>query len=66
MARGQAQHIEWACPHVAQPVQERSMLESTTAEALVRELDILIRARYPLIQVTTHEEGRLRRLRRVR
>ena len=34
------------------------MLETTPAstEALVRELDILIRARYPLISVTTFEE----------
>jgi len=40
------------------------MLETTPAstEALVRELDILIRARYPLISVTTFEEGRFRRL----
>ena len=40
------------------------MLETTTAsvEALVRELDILIRARYPLISVTTFEESRFRRL----
>src|SRR2546430_674725 len=33
-----------------------------SVEALVRELDILIRARYPLISVTTFEEGRFRRL----
>jgi ATPase family associated with various cellular activities (AAA)/AAA+ lid domain len=33
-----------------------------TAEALVRELDVLIRARYPLISVGTFEEGRFRRL----
>src|SRR5260370_32851865 len=40
------------------------MLEPAPAstEALVRELDILIRARYPLISVTTLEEGRFRRL----
>jgi ATPase family associated with various cellular activities (AAA)/AAA+ lid domain len=42
------------------------MLDTTsttpTAEALVRELDILIRARYPLISVTTFEEARFRRL----
>src|SRR5438128_98934 len=40
------------------------MLETAPAsvEALVRELDILIRARYPLISVTTFEEGRFRRL----
>jgi hypothetical protein len=31
-------------------------------DALVRELDVLVRARYPLIAVTTHEEGRFRRL----
>src|SRR5579884_970048 len=31
-------------------------------DALVRELDILIRARYPLISVTTFEELRFRRL----
>src|SRR5919199_535229 len=30
-------------------------------EALVRELDVLIRARYPLLSVTTFEEGRFRR-----
>src|SRR5919199_3017091 len=33
-----------------------------TAQALVRELDILIRARYPLISVGTFEEARFRRL----
>ena len=33
-----------------------------TAQALVRELDILIRARYPLISVATFEEARFRRL----
>ena len=33
-----------------------------TAQALVRELDILIRARYPLISVSTFEEARFRRL----
>ena len=40
------------------------MIETAPAsvEALVRELDILIRARYPLISVTTFEEGRFRRL----
>src|SRR5215216_1869545 len=41
------------------------MLETTTtstAQGLVRELDILIRARYPLISVTTFEEARFRRL----
>jgi hypothetical protein len=40
------------------------MLEPTTptAEVLVRELDVLILARYPLISVSTFEEGRFRRL----
>ena len=43
------------------------MLEAPTAsvasiEALVRDLDVLIRARYPLISVATFEEGRFRRL----
>jgi hypothetical protein len=40
------------------------MLETVPAsvEALVRELDILIPARYPLISITTFEEGRFRRL----
>jgi hypothetical protein len=40
------------------------MLETAPAsvEALVREIDILIRARYPLIAVNTFEEGRFRRL----
>src|SRR5712692_2967756 len=33
-----------------------------SVESLVRELDILIRARYPLISVSTFEEGRFRRL----
>ncbi len=33
-----------------------------SVDALVRELDILIRARYPLLSVTTYEEGRFRRL----
>src|SRR5262249_49510038 len=33
-----------------------------STEALVRELDILIRARYPLISVASYEEGRFRRL----
>lgn len=33
-----------------------------STEALVRELDVLIRARYPLIAVNTFEEGRFRRL----
>lgn len=36
--------------------------DSSTLDALVRELDILIRARYPLIAVTTFEEVRFRRL----
>jgi len=40
------------------------MLDTSPAsvEALVRDLDILIRARYPLISVITFEEGRFRRL----
>src|SRR2546430_17280595 len=33
-----------------------------SVEALVRDLDILVRARYPLISVITFEEGRFRRL----
>ena len=42
------------------------MLETPTAsvvsiEALVRDLDVLIRARYPLVSVATFEEGRFRR-----
>src|SRR5207253_9844594 len=45
------------------------MLETPTAsvasiEALVRGLDVLIRARYPLVSVATFEEGRFRRLMR--
>ena len=45
------------------------MLEVATAsgssiETLVRDLDVLIRARYPLISVSTFEEGRFRRLMR--
>jgi len=36
--------------------------DTPTLEALVRELDILIRARYPLIAVSTFEEVRFRRL----
>ena len=35
---------------------------SASTEAIVRELDILIRARYSLISVTTFEEARFRRL----
>ena len=34
----------------------------TRMNVLAQELDILIRARYPLIAVLTHEEGRFRRL----
>ncbi len=37
-------------------------LEMPSLDALVRELDILIRARYPLIAVSTFEEVRFRRL----
>lgn len=37
-------------------------LDTTTVDELVRELDILIRARYPLIAVNTFEEVRFRRL----
>jgi hypothetical protein len=44
------------------------MLDTTTSaasiEGLVRELDVLIRARYPLISVSTFEEGRFRRVMR--
>jgi hypothetical protein len=36
--------------------------QSSTLDALVRELDVYIRARYPLVAVTTHEETRLCRL----
>lgn len=36
--------------------------ETPTLEELVRELDVLVRARYPLIAVSTFEEVRLRRL----
>src|SRR6266536_6107510 len=39
-----------------------SMLDTPSVEALVRELDVLIRARYPLIAVSTFEEQRFRRL----
>ena len=38
------------------------MLDTPSVEALVRELDVLIRARYPLIAVSTFEEQRFRRL----
>src|SRR5215212_8727901 len=38
------------------------MLDIPSVEALVRELDVLIRARYPLIAVSTFEELRFRRL----
>jgi hypothetical protein len=37
-------------------------LNTPTVDALVRELDVLIRARYPLVSVTTYEEGRFRYL----
>jgi len=37
-------------------------IDTSGLDALVRELDILIRARYPLISVTTFEEGRFRGL----
>ncbi|HZS00048.1 MAG TPA: hypothetical protein VFE37_15145, partial [Chloroflexota bacterium] len=37
-------------------------LDTPALEALVRELDVLIRARYPLIAVTSFEELRFRRL----
>jgi len=37
-------------------------LEASMLDELVRELDILIRARYPLIAVNTFEESRFRRL----
>jgi len=42
------------------------MLETSTAtvEGLVQDLDVLIRARYPLISVATFEESRFRRLMR--
>src|SRR5215471_4564700 len=36
--------------------------ESTALDALVREIDVLIRARYPLVAVSTFEELRFRRL----
>src|SRR5881275_1414741 len=36
--------------------------ETPGLAALVRELDVLIRARYPLLAVTTFEEGRFHRL----
>jgi hypothetical protein len=36
--------------------------ETSSLDALVRELDVLIRARYPLIAVSTFEEVRFRRL----
>lgn len=35
---------------------------STALDTLVRELDVLIRARYPLIAISTHEEPRFRRI----
>lgn len=37
-------------------------IDTSGLDALVRELDILIRARYPLISVTTFEEVRFRRV----
>lgn len=37
---------------------------AASIEGLVRELDVLIRARYPLISVSTFEEGRFRRVMR--
>src|SRR5262245_15207846 len=37
-------------------------LETSGLDALVRELDVLIRARYPLLSVATFEELRFRRL----
>ena len=36
--------------------------QPSTLDALVRELDVYIRARYPLVAVTTHDETRLCRL----
>ncbi|MCC6176288.1 MAG: AAA family ATPase [Chloroflexi bacterium] len=38
------------------------MLDTASVEALVRELDVLIHARYPLIAVSTFEEQSFRRL----
>src|SRR3712207_3419233 len=38
------------------------MFDTPSVEALVRELDVLIRGRYPLIAVSTFEEQRFRRL----
>src|SRR5215216_2425243 len=40
----------------------RDTLDTPGLAALVRELDVLIRARYPLLAVATFEEGRFRRL----
>jgi hypothetical protein len=40
----------------------RELDQPSSLDALVRELDVYIRARYPLVAVTTHEETRLCRL----
>ncbi len=37
-------------------------MPNETLEKLVTELDVLIRARYPLIAANTHEEGRFKRV----
>ena len=41
---------------------KQSILSRPSIEALVSELDVLIRARYPLIAVNTFEELRFRRV----
>lgn len=43
-------------------VESRLKVSNETLEKLVAELDVLIRARYPLIAANTHEEGRFRRV----
>src|SRR5712691_6249780 len=41
---------------------EIATASGSSIETLVKDLDVLIRARYPLISVSTFEEGRFRRL----
>src|SRR3954463_3035092 len=59
MLAGQALHGQ-ACQCPSSEVSR--LIETPSVEALVRELDVLIRARYPLIAVSTFEEQRFRRL----
>ena len=37
-------------------------MSTETLQKLVTELDVLIRARYPLVAANTHEENRFRRV----